>query len=425
MKSSKADLFEIDPGDFKAAADFLCERLGHAAKGRTPEMTLRIAFQSAVQEVAQRLGINLNWRDEFHMIEGRADTVYGALVIEYEPPCSLRASNSAGANTHAIGQVKDYIGGLQRKERHKMDRYAGVVCDGSFLIFLRNKEKHWHVEPPVPVTAHSCERFLRYLFALQTEFAATPENLLRDFGEDSDCARNAVSAFYHALTTSTVPKVGTLYRQWAQSFSEICGYEPDSPKLDVKKLAQSYGVKSADGQPHVDPFKLFFAIHTYYATFIKLLAVQIIYFYARQKVARIAASETVTLAQATALDSPGLRSYLVDLEEHGGIFGHLGVRNFLEGDFFGWPLEAWDNSIDTPLRQVIRQLSGYSFVTLDIDPEGTRDLLKKLYQNLMPQELRHDLGEYYTPDWLAEQVLNQLHGGPPCGYTPSMVRISS
>src|SRR5207244_4669971 len=29
----------------------------------------------------------------------------------------------------------------------------------------------------------------------------------------------------------------------------------------------------------------------------------------------------------------------------------------------------------------------------------------------MPQELRHDLGEYYTPDWLAEQVLNQLHGG--------------
>jgi len=40
-------------------------------------------------------------------------------------------------------------------------------------------------------------------------------------------------------------------------------------------------------------------------------------------------------------------------------------------------------------------------------------LLKKLYQNLMPQELRHDLGEYYTPDWLAEQVLNQLHGGTP------------
>ena len=288
-----------------------------------------------------------------------------------------------------------------------------MVCDGCFFIFLRSKEGHWRVEPPVPVTAHTCERFLRYLFALQTELATTPQNLLRDFGEDSLCARDAVTALYDALTTSDVPKIGTIYRQWAQTFSEICGYEPDSPKLDVGKLSAAYGVKRKEGGAAVDPFKLFFAIHTYYATFIKLLAVQIIYFYARRQVTRIAAGETVTLIQAAALDSGALRDYLVDLEEHGGIFGRLGIRNFLEGDFFGWPLECWTDSIDSALRQIIRKLSDYSFVTLDTDPEGTRDLLKKLYQNLMPQELRHDLGEYYTPDWLAEQVLNQLHGGTP------------
>ena len=34
--------------------------------------------------------------------------------------------------------------------------------------------------------------------------------------------------------------------------------------------------------------------------------------------------------------------------------------------------------------------------------------LKKLYQYLVPKQLRHDLGEYYTPDWLAERLLNQL-----------------
>src|SRR5690606_28804263 len=50
----------------------------------------------------------------------------------------------------------------------------------------------------------------------------------------------------------------------------------------------------------------------------------------------------------------------------------------------------------------------YSLVTLDVDPEQTRDLLKKLYQDLMPRQLRHALGEYYTPDWLAERLLNQL-----------------
>ena len=38
-----------------------------------------------------------------------------------------------------------------------------------------------------------------------------------------------------------------------------------------------------------------------------------------------------------------------------------------------------------------------------------RDLLKQLYQQLFPRSVRHDLGEYYTPDWLAELVLNELN----------------
>lgn len=59
---------------------------------------------------------------------------------------------------------------------------------------------------------------------------------------------------------------------------------------------------------------------------------------------------------------------------------------------------------------MISTLANYSFATLDVDPDTTRDLLKELYQQLMPGELRHNLGEYYTPDWLAERVLNMLEG---------------
>jgi type I restriction-modification system DNA methylase subunit len=42
------------------------------------------------------------------------------------------------------------------------------------------------------------------------------------------------------------------------------------------------------------------------------------------------------------------------------------------------------------------------------NPAQSRDLLKKLYQELMPRTVRHDLGEFYTPDWLAEHVLNEI-----------------
>jgi len=395
----------------RAAARILATATVRAAKNAANEAAFRIPFQAAIAESARTLGVPIQPRDEVSLVEGRADTVYNRLVIEYKRPGFLRPSNSNNNNKQAIEQVKEYVNGLQRRERHRMERYAAIVSDGRFFIFLRYREKDWHTEPPVPVDAYSCERFLYFVAALQTELATTPENLLRDFGENTTCARRCVSAFYQVLTTSPNSKIGMLYRQWALTFSEICGYEQDSPKLDVESLARLYAVRAA-ARDKLQPFKLFFAIHTYYATFIKLLAVQVVNFYARTKVARIAHHEPITLEHAVSLNSDGLQNYLRTMEE-GGIFSQLGIRNFLEGDFFGWYLEDWTPEIDQALRGVVRQLAAYSFVTLDTDPDGTRDLLKRLYQNLMPQELRHDLGEYYTPDWLATRLLNQLHSGPP------------
>ena len=40
--------------------------------------------------------------------------------------------------------------------------------------------------------------------------------------------------------------------------------------------------------------------------------------------------------------------------------------------------------------------------------DGDCDLFKPLYQDLFPRPLRHELGEYYTPDWLAAHVLDQV-----------------
>ncbi|MBM4430561.1 MAG: SAM-dependent DNA methyltransferase, partial [Chloroflexi bacterium] len=245
-------------------------------------------------------------------------------------------------------------------------------------------------------SAHSTETFLRYLLALSTELALTPENLVRDFGENTVVSRLAVSTLYHALRSSDSAKVGILFQQWQHLFSEICGYEEGSTRLDVAGLAESYGVK----ERHPSALHLFFAIHTYYAAFIKLLAVQIAHYYLMPKVG-------TGLAQLASADTASLLAYLRKMER-GGVFVDFGIRNFLEGDFFGWYLDAWDTAVENALRRMVGDLANYSLVTLDVDPEETRDLLKQLYQNLMPKKLRHDLGEYYTPDWLAERLLNQL-----------------
>jgi type I restriction-modification system DNA methylase subunit len=59
-------------------------------------------------------------------------------------------------------------------------------------------------------------------------------------------------------------------------------------------------------------------------------------------------------------------------------------------------------------------LSEYEPATAKLENDYVKDLLKKLYQYLVPKSIKHDLGEYYTPDWLAEYLLNRLsdNGNP-------------
>jgi len=102
-----------------------------------------------------------------------------------------------------------------------------------------------------------------------------------------------------------------------------------------------------------------------------------------------------------------LKRKIADIEE-GGVYARRGITNFLEGDFFRWYLDAWSPRLKEALQEITRALSEFEPATSTLNPETTRDLLKKLYQYLVPQEVRHRLGEYYTPDWLAELILNEV-----------------
>ena len=403
---------DYTPTDLEAfvrqRAGKIAEEIQAAANRAQNEADLVAAVERTLERFAKSFDVELHHSRERTLINGRADAVYNRFVIEYEPPRSLTKNNSARTNRHAIDQVKQYMDSLERLDRHKKERLAGVVLDGDFYIFVRYRDNRWRVDDPVPVAAHSTETFLRYLLSLSTELALTPDNLVRDFGENSNVARQVVPALYRALSPTDHPKVHILFQQWRRQCSEITGYEAGGGQLDIQALAKSYAVQ--DQQPNAE--RLFFAIHTYYATFIKLLAVQIATYYLMPKVGS-------GLAAVASQDAASLRSYLVKMER-GGVFADFGIKNFLEGDFFGWYLDIWDESLDRALRRLIGDLANYSLVTLDVDPEETRDLLKQLYQNLMPKKLRHALGEYYTPDWLADRLLNQLCGAPRPGEPPQL-----
>lgn len=86
----------------------------------------------------------------------------------------------------------------------------------------------------------------------------------------------------------------------------------------------------------------------------------------------------------------------------GDAFRRLGVRELVEEDFFAWVIEARNtNDALSLLEGLAQHLSVYDFGAL------SEDLLKELYQELVDPTTRHDLGEFYTPDWLAERTLRE------------------
>ena len=359
-------------------------------------------MNNLIADVADRLDVNLLFRQEYTLATGRADAVYNRLIIEYEPPGSLRADLRHGHTRHAVRQVKDYIAGLAQAEKHARDRLLGVAFDGHYYIFVRYHDGHFIVEDPLAVNAASTERFLRSLFSLSSGRALIPENLVEDFGSQNDLTRRTTRALYRALAGHGDDLTAHLYAQWRLFFGETAGYDAAVGKLrhgrELRAFAQGMGLSPDD----VDAPRLFFALHTYFSFLVKNIARLVLQAHAGGTFG------TTPLTTIANLEGESLRRELAGMES-GGIFRALGLKNLLEGDFFSWYLNAWDAETEEALRPVLSRLADYNPATVRDDPYSARDLLKKLYHYLLPRQIRHDLGEFYTPDWLAERLLNQLN----------------
>lgn len=99
----------------------------------------------------------------------------------------------------------------------------------------------------------------------------------------------------------------------------------------------------------------------------------------------------------------------------GRLLANEGIVGAVEADFFDWPLVATGG--DDLVRSLAAETVRFRLRDVEVD------VLKSLYESLIDPEERHDLGEYYTPDWLAARVvaaaiprpLEQRVLDPSCG----------
>jgi SAM-dependent methyltransferase len=369
----------------------LADEIQKVANASANEEDLRIGVEKLLGIFLKDLEIKgTRGRYEYRLASGeRIDALYGTVVIEYEDPKSFETKRKFD---HAVGQAKDYIFTSSGSE-DGASRYFGIVMDGFQIGFVRFRNKNWQVQGPVPVNEFTVSKFIQSLQGLKKR-SLEVSWLVKDLGPGSEVAQKNVGAIYDALRTARTLRSRMLFDDWRRVFSQVCAYSPDK----IRGLEATYKIRSKK----IDYEALLFAVHTYYALVMKLLAAEVCVFFGGSPW-----MQSYLNRLETAFLKDRLKEELSKLEEGGIFIEMLGITNFLEADYFAWYIDEWNDEIARAFNELIKKLEEYDPATVALEPDKVKDLFKRLYQNLVPKKVRHDLGEFYTPDWLADLVLDE------------------
>lgn len=302
------------------------------------------------------------------VLKGRVDNLYGNLVIEFERDLGKTLSE-------AKEQLQKYIACLWSEEEERKINYLCMTADGiNFQVFSPSTEKPL-TEPLLPedillqkvdeLKLPTPEPYQAYFwldryFLRERILPPRTEEFERDFGMQSPAFLFSFRSLKEALKqVEDRSDFQVIYENWE------------------RYLRVTYG--SVIGS------KGLFLRHTYLATLAKLIA------WAR-------------LTQKSLIPSGEEISSILN----GEFFRGQRIANFLEEDFFSWIAREGAEAIGLDIsKKLLSLLVRYNLKEL------SEDVLKALYQQLVDPEARHDLGEYYTPDWLAHRMVEKALDGNP------------
>ena len=327
--------------------DYLASLEGASEDGR------RILFLDLLRDV---FGVDLaHFQIEERVYGGEVDALLGALVFELK-------RDLGRAQAEAEAQLSRYITDLHKTYPGRS--FTAVATDGvRIMAFSPEYDAQGHVTALAPrgeidLSQKSLDTTQAYLWldSLLASFRerrpATTQSVVAGLGPASAAFRTAL-ADLHSLSHQLHDNPAFQLRvgQWKRYLALVYGEETGDTDLFVK--------------------------HTYLALVARLLA-------------------SLRLGMGT-LPSP---KDLADIILGDYFHDRAALANFVEEDFFTWPLLEPVGLEGLALAQrLLSTLQTYDF------SQVREDVLKELYQGLLHPADRHDLGEYYTPDWLAELML--------------------
>ena len=337
---------------FEATLKEYLERRKELVERGVSEDSLRDAFLEFLRRAFPKLTRAESLELEKHIPRlrvrgGFADILYEDLIFEFK-----RRLDPESLIKRAERQLESYL-----RNQPDPERFFGMLTDGEkILVYVLRDEKLEKIDDITldgssPEKARFCKIWLdSYLFH-ERLVPPTTEDIVRQFGVHSPTFHQGMRVLKSLWTeVRSSPAAQTKFAEWQNLLSLVYGSEVGEENLFLR--------------------------HTYLALFARVLAF-------------------VVLLQKTPQET--------DIEPllSGKAFQQKGLKNFGQADFFIWM------GAQNPLFVEFLYSLGLRLTTTYDLSHITEDLLKELYQKLVDPETRHDLGEFYTPDWLAELTLRR------------------
>ncbi len=243
---------------------------------------------------------------------------------------------------------------LTERESQTGEHFVGIATDGATFVPFELRNGNLRELPsftPRVDAPRDLTAWLSAAVAVAAELQPTPEIVKRELGKNSLAwlvANEELTAVWAEVRDH--PDVRLKRELWARLLERVYGASVDNDAL--------------------------FFQHTYLSVVAKTMAVHVL-----------------------GLNMPNPQELL-----NGEPLQQVGISGVVESDFFDWPLSAQKGP------ELVRRiaLQAARFKLRDV----ATDVLKGLYESLVDPEQRHELGEYYTPDWLAARICQHTIDNP-------------
>lgn len=333
----------------------------------------------------------------YHKTKGRADTSVGNLIVEFKHISKFKNKPQIDK---ALAQAESYMDGFNESNEIKSIALVTDGVQGEFIIYSDGKSSRQGLEP---FNDKLVDTFVKSFIGVN-KVELSSSNLKRDLAQSQNgsmpLSKQLSLELFEVLQNKMTPKSQMLFEEWKELFKLSHDDESQQEAIIKRRNAISdyfsIEINNAD-----DEYLALFALQTAYAICIKIVAFKVI--------SNISFQEGM-------LDFDTLRKFkpnhllktFMDLED-GAIFRNYGILNLLEGDFFSWYAteEEWSNGVATKIISILDVFVKYVHSDIFHAEIQSHDFFKELYMEMIPKEVRHSLGEYYTPHWLAEKIVDE------------------